>query len=91
MLQRKGRRVKAGLEEDALERSVSQSLSVSLAVSPLAASSLSLCVQALVSVYILHVFACLCVLLCEQTFGISSNKHVNQSQRQLRGEERKKT
>lgn len=33
MLQRKGRRVKAGLEEDALERSVSQPVSISFAAS----------------------------------------------------------
>lgn len=33
----------------------------------------------------------LCVLLHEQTFGISSNKHVNQSRRQFRlGRRRKK-
>ncbi len=88
MLQRKGRRVKAGLEEDALERSVSQSLSVSSAVSLLTPGSLSLCVRELSSARILHVFVRLCVLLCEQTFWISSNKHVNQSQRQLRGEKK---
>lgn len=89
MLQRKGRRVKAGLEEDALERSVSQSLSVSFAVSLLTASSLFLCVRA--SEQIRRAFVCLCVSLCKQTFKISSNKHVNQSQRQLRGEKKGKT
>lgn len=63
MLQRKGRRVKAGLEEDALERSVSQPLSVSFAVSlqfiVFERASARVCV---------HPACILCVLLREQTF-----------------------
>lgn len=82
MLQRKGSRVKAGLEEDALERSVSQSLSVSLLH-----ASLSLCTSA--AMYS-NIYALLWILLCEQTFKMSSNKHVNQSHRQLRAEEKRK-
>lgn len=57
MLQREGSRVKAGLEEDALERSASQSLSVSFAASLFAYSQFIVSA----SVHILHILVHLCV------------------------------
>lgn len=85
MLQRKGRRVKAGLEEDALERSVSlyPSLWLSLSLSPRSQPSpLSLCSASARVLCTSGVHSArLCVLLCKQTFRIplQTNTLINHS------------